>query len=206
MKLRFPPRDVCPWTPHGRGGGGRCSLEAVRCVERIDDPSVIDQGGDRRIGKQETADRRRVVARSRDASPGNGNRAEEEPRPSISVRIHLQLHGPITSSIIIYLTRFQLFYLLNDLCSPSSWLICSYFIFIASYELKIHLKHLCGVDWVCLQWHQCILLFNYVENYIFYYMFDVFDVAIWHNLGCNICFHSYILYKVRLSSTRVSLP
>lgn len=114
--------------------------EAVRCVERIDDPSVIDQGGDRRIGKQETADRRRAVARSRDASPGNGNRTEEEPRPSISVRIHLQLHGPITSSIIIYLIRFQLFYLLNDLCSPSSWLICSYFIFIASYELKIHLN------------------------------------------------------------------
>lgn len=114
--------------------------EAVRCVERIDDPSVIDQGGDRRIGKQETADRRRAVARSRDASPGNGNRTEEEPRPSISVRIHLQLHGPITSSIIIYLIRFQLFYLLNDLCSPASWLICSYFIFIASYELKIHLN------------------------------------------------------------------
>ena len=77
----------------GEEEDGHCQLlqpEAVRCVERIDDPSVIDRGGDRRIGKQETADRRRVVARSRDASPGNGNRTEEEPRPSISVRIHLQ--------------------------------------------------------------------------------------------------------------------
>lgn len=201
MKLRFPPRHVGPWTPHGRGGGGRCSLEAVRCVERIDDPSVIDQGGDRRIGKQETADRRRAVARSRDASPGNGNRTEEEPRPSISVRIHLQLHGPITSSIIIYLIRFQLFYLLNDLCSPSSWLICSYFIFIASYELKIHLN-------TCVVLTGCV----YSDISAFYYLimwgityFDVYDVAIWHNLGCNLCFYSHILYKVRLWSTRVSL-